>query len=223
MAKAKGRNCVVQLGTGLAEDSASEAPKERGWFSASVRPTELLRQDLVTMMPMKITIEKLRGFVADHQARVVAVEGNTADLEIGDRQLSLLRRLTDRPVTFCLHLRFEEERLETEKTEETKDLGRKLRTRIEVTITTRRNRDRRRSDVVDRGRQVLASFRSYLMANEQEADDQTKGTFNPHQAVSRAVADEAVAFLPGQPPLSRIRHTAHVSEILALTHLPRYL
>ena len=138
MAKAQGRNCVVQLGTGLADEAAAKTPKDGGSFSASARPKVLLRQDLVTTMPMKITIEKLRGFVADHAARVVVVSGNAADLEIDDRQLSLLRRLTDRPVTFCLRLRFEEERLETEKTEESKDFGRTVRTRIQVTITTRR-------------------------------------------------------------------------------------
>ncbi len=173
-AKAQGRNCVVQLGVGLTDKPAAIAAKQAGGAPALAGSKEILRQDLVTMMPMKITIEKLRGFVADHQARVIAVDGNTAELEIADRRLSLLRRLTDRPVNFCLHLHFEEERLEAVRREggkETRDVERMWRTRIRVAVTTRRNRDRRRSDVAERARQVLASFRSYLMASEQEAVD----------------------------------------------------
>ena len=79
-----------------------------------------------------------------------------------------MRRLTDRPVSFRVHLRFEEERLQ--KGEEHSPLGGgTLRTKIRVAIAPRRNRDRRRADVTDRARQVLASFRSYLMASEEEA------------------------------------------------------
>jgi hypothetical protein len=42
------------------------------------------------------------------------------------------------------------------------------RTRIHVTVSPRRNRDRRRDDVTARAREVLVSFRAYLMAAEEE-------------------------------------------------------
>ncbi len=38
-----------------------------------------------------------------------------------------------------------------------------------MTVSPRRNRDRRRSDVLARAREVLMSFRSYLMASEDES------------------------------------------------------
>ena len=43
-----------------------------------------------------------------------------------------------------------------------------LRTRIRVSIGPKNDRDRRRRDVFDRAREVLVSFRSYLMAVEEE-------------------------------------------------------
>ena len=36
-------------------------------------------------MPVKIAVEKLRGFVADHRARIIAVNGNQVRMEIGER------------------------------------------------------------------------------------------------------------------------------------------
>jgi len=181
MSKAKGRNCVTQLGSGLTDEA--EASKEGGWRFASVRSKELLKQDLVTSVPVKIAVEKLRGFIADHQATVSAVNGNEVDLEIDDRQFGLLRRLADRPVAFSIHLRFDEERLETEQTDGSQG-GRILRTRIQISIAPRRNRDRRRDDALDRARQVLVSFRSYLMANEPDVEA-SKGTLT---RIKRALA-----------------------------------
>jgi hypothetical protein len=165
LGKSKGRNCVVQLGAGAGDEA--EVVKEGSRFFGSGQPTGTLQQDLVTSVPVKIAVEKLRGFIADHQAKVNAIKGNEVDLEIDDCQLGLLRRNGDRPVTFSVHLRFDEERFVPEKTEDAKD-GRLLRTRIQITVAPRRNRDRRRDDVLDRARQVLVSFRSYLMADEAE-------------------------------------------------------
>ena len=56
-----------------------------------------------------MAIEKLRGFVADHQAHVVKIDDAEVQLEIREKCTSLLRRLTDRPVVFQVHLHFEEQ------------------------------------------------------------------------------------------------------------------
>jgi hypothetical protein len=113
-----------------------------------------------------MAIEKLRGFVADHQAKIVKIDGNRIRLEIDDGHPSRLRRLTDRPVTFGVDLRFEEERFR----KDGNDLSSAavVRTKIRLSISPRKNRDRRRRDVFDRAREVLVSFRSYLMATEEE-------------------------------------------------------
>ena len=45
-----------------------------------------------------------------------------------------------------------------------------LRTRIYVSISPRKTRNRRRADVAERAQQVLISFRSYMMASEEGRD-----------------------------------------------------
>ena len=168
-AKAKGRNCVVQLGSGSGSDSP-DAPK--GFRPRKkTRPKQLLEQVMVTPVPIRMAIEKLRGFVADHQAKIVNIDGNRVRLEIDDRHPTRLRRLTDRPMTFCVDLRFEEERFQNEERDPTS--GGVLRTRIRLSINPKKHRDRRRDDVSDRARDVLLSFRSYLMAAEEEATSPT--------------------------------------------------
>jgi len=166
LAKAKGRNTVVQLGSGSTADADAANTKGGFWIRRQVRPKELLEQVLITPVPIKVAIEKLRGFVADHQANIVRIDGNQVFLEIEDKRSGRFRRLTDRPVTFCVDLRFEEERFH--KDDDDPDSSGVLRTKIRVVISPRKDRDRRRDDVMARAREVLVSFRSYLMAVEDE-------------------------------------------------------
>ncbi len=167
MAKTIGRNRVVQLGAGSGDEPAEVQPAA-GLF-AMVRPRETLRQDLITPVPVKIAIAQLRGFVADHRAKIVAVDGNRVRLDIEEQSASPLRRLTDRPVVFRVDVSFEEEVVQKERMVGDQTLGTDTtQTKIHLAISARKNRDRRRNDVATRARQVLASFRSYLMAHEDE-------------------------------------------------------
>ena len=164
MAKGKGRNNVVQLGIGaggdLGDAVADVRPRKKS------HPQQILDKVLVTPVPVKMAIEKLRGFVADHQAKIVKIDGNRIRMEIDDQHTGRLRRFTDRSVTFGVELRFEEERFQ--KDGDNSPSGGVLRTRIRVSIGPKKSRDRRRRDVFDRAREVLISFRSYLMATEEE-------------------------------------------------------
>jgi len=167
MAKENGRNQVVQLGSGLdamlgqrADDTALPAKNDAGAVG---------QWTLVTPVPTQMAIEKLRGFVADHKATILKIDGNQIQLEITEECDSYLRRLTDRPVTFQLDLRFEEQRVRGERNNGEANTG-VLQTRIFVSITPRKNRDRRRADVAERAQQVLMSFRSYLMATSEDQD-----------------------------------------------------
>jgi diguanylate cyclase (GGDEF)-like protein/PAS domain S-box-containing protein len=162
MAKSKGRNTVVQLGSG------SDAQQKPGHAGRTRTPDLLLEQDLVTPVPVKIAVEKLRGFVADHEARIVSVEENNVRLEIRDGPDSWIRRRSDRPVTFCLDIRLEEELLQKSGAEPGKEVV--TWTKIHVAVSPLKTRDRRRNDVIDRAREVLISFRSYLMANDANAN-----------------------------------------------------
>ena len=67
MAKAKGRNVVVQLGSGSGGETVETRPA--AWAPAAARPKETLEQELITPVPVRMAIEKLRGFVADHRAQ----------------------------------------------------------------------------------------------------------------------------------------------------------
>jgi len=89
-------------------------------------------------------------------------------LEIDDKDPSRLRRLTDRRVVFRLDLRFSEERSQRDGVAGPRAGA--TRTIVRVCISPSRTRDRRRQDVADRARDVVASFRSYLMATELEDD-----------------------------------------------------
>ena len=167
MAKENGRNQVVQLGSGLHgnpddRDDAETADKSE--------PSVVVQRTLVTPVPTKMAIEKLRGFVADREATIGKIDGNQIQLELAERSESRLRRLTDRPLVFQIDLRFEEQRAQREGDNGEISVGGVLRTRIFVTIAPRRSRDRRREDAQARAQQVLVSLRSYLMASfEDEA------------------------------------------------------
>ena len=122
------------------------------------RSNNLFEQHLVTPVPVKMAVEKLRGFVADHQARIITVNGNQVQMEISDRRPGRIRRLTDRPAMLCLDVQMEEEPPASE--------AGPTRTKIKVTVSTRQTRNRRQSEVIAHARELLISFRSYLMATE---------------------------------------------------------
>ena len=165
MAKSEGRNRVVQLGVGAGGEE--KKPKRGFWASKPSNPEILLEQDLLTRVPIVIAIEKLRGFVADRCAKIVATDGSHVRLEIDDR--SKRRRRNDRPITFSVELTFSKE-LQAPQSDDS--ASRQVsRTRIQVTITPHKKRDRRRNDVEDRAREVLANLRSYLMASVDEAQE----------------------------------------------------
>lgn len=150
-AKERGRNMVVQLGTGISGNDSPNLEKKQD-------TQELLaEQYLVTTVPLSVAIEKLRGFVADHQAEILEIERNKISFQLGSTRGFLFRRSSDRNVPFLVDLEF---------SEITKTQKEGHGTRIHVAIRPRRNRDRRREDVIDRARQLLSSLRAYLMASE---------------------------------------------------------
>jgi diguanylate cyclase (GGDEF)-like protein len=168
VAKANGRNTVAQLGGGIGGESGETG--SRGWSLNSARPGELFEQDLITPVPAKIAVEKLRGFVADHEARIVAVDENRVRLEIDVKPDSRLRRLTDRPVALSLDVRLKEEPVQKDGQEgsSTADAC-PTRTKIRVAIGPRRSRDRRREDLMAHAREILMSFRAYMMASDDDS------------------------------------------------------
>jgi diguanylate cyclase (GGDEF)-like protein/PAS domain S-box-containing protein len=153
-AKAKGRNCVVQLGCDTSDEAADASPSV-----AKSRSSWLLTQVLTTAVPLSVNVEKLRGFVADHHAEIAKIEGRTVQLRIGGSGVTPNRRLTDRPMWFLLEVTMDPESAESSGGD-----GGHRRTRIRVCMNPARTRDRRRKDVIARAQQIIISLRSYLMA-----------------------------------------------------------
>lgn len=161
-AKANGRNMVVQLGTGIGE--GERRTKSSGWLTwfQTSPAEELLSRRLVTVVPMKVAAEKLRGFVADHKAQIFDVRDNCVTVNIDDAAAGLGKRKSDRSVPFTIELTFEEEKIGNTR----RGAGGMQRTLIQVVVRPRRQRDRRRRDMLERARQLLVSVKSYLMAHE---------------------------------------------------------
>jgi diguanylate cyclase (GGDEF)-like protein len=167
-AKDSGRNRVVQLGTGAIE--AITETSQTSWFPwlRSAPSETLLKRDLITIVPLNVAAEKLRGFVADHHAEILAIEDNHVTLKIDGQHTPLLRRSSDRAVPFLVELVFKG-------TVTHEDSGKNSATLIQVTVRPKRQRDRRRRDAVERARQLFVSLKSYLMAHDYVASEDSVG------------------------------------------------
>jgi diguanylate cyclase (GGDEF)-like protein/PAS domain S-box-containing protein/putative nucleotidyltransferase with HDIG domain len=158
-AKANGRNTVVQLGTGIRNSSDDRSAQ---YHDATEHRNILLQRELVTYVPRAMAIEKLRGFVADQQASIVSSTPQHVRLKTGGGWF--FRRSTDRQVPLIIDVHFDPPDQSPPRESE----GRLVATRMRVAIALRRARDRRRSAAMERARQLLASFKAYLMAVEPE-------------------------------------------------------
>ncbi|MBX7166672.1 MAG: diguanylate cyclase [Pirellulales bacterium] len=146
--KERGRNCVIQFGTGPLNDGAAAAENELGGPA-------LIAQEMVTYVPQAIAWEKLRGFTADHGAEVLATDENRVRLKIGTTSLPFVRRDADRKVPLVLEIFLDEQG---------DNPMHQRATRIELRISLYRSRERRRDEALSRARTLLASFRAYMMA-----------------------------------------------------------
>ncbi|MEM9187325.1 MAG: diguanylate cyclase [Planctomycetota bacterium] len=161
MAKDQGRNQVVQLGDGMTE----QAEKKSWWPFGTFRGRTLVEAALVTNVPVEIAVQKLRGFVADHKAKVLRTAENELRLEATDQSAGRNRRKEDRPVAFVIDIKLAQEHVERSNAAGLA-AGAYVQTNVNVTIRPRRERDRRRKAATERARLMLGSLKSYLMAKE---------------------------------------------------------
>lgn len=163
-AKENGRNCVVQLGSGI-NGSGDDAPQQqRGWLSwlRGPLPDQVLERTLVTAVPLNVVVEKMRGFVSDHHAHIETIEEGHLVLRIDGDDSPLMRRSSDRPVPFLVEMQFNETVAQPADAKSAPT----SKTLIRVTIRPQRGRDRRRRDVTERANTLLVSLKSYLVAQE---------------------------------------------------------
>jgi hypothetical protein len=169
-AKESGRNCVVQLGSG-----SVNAPEKRksSWFGGRKSHDDVLaEQFLVSEVPLKVSIEKLRGFISDHHGEVVRVEPHYVELKLGEDGGVPNRRSTDRGVRMVMQITLSEEHVQTIRPGSGMRGGID-RTKLHACVRLQRSRDRRLKGAEEQARELLISFRAYLMATEDEAPPKT--------------------------------------------------
>ena len=164
-AKASGRNRVVQLGAG---SQMQQERRQSGWWPFANRPAPdvLVEARLATSVSMELAIEKLRGFLADHDAHVISTDDDCIELSIEASWLSLLRRSNDRPVALRVELHFSQLILNNDARCE-----RPPGTRVYAIVRPKRSRDRRLALAQEQARQLVSSLKSYLMAQEAPAEE----------------------------------------------------
>src|SRR5262249_16836681 len=142
MAKQTGRNAVVQLGGGMVDEPLEL--RRSWWFWPKDRAGPLVDRCMVTNVPLNLTMEKLRGFVSDHHAPILNIEGGRVDIAIHSGKTEKGRRRSDRPLPMTVELSFaQEERAEEPgPADEKSNNNRTLQTRIRVVLRPRRGRDR---------------------------------------------------------------------------------
>jgi diguanylate cyclase (GGDEF)-like protein len=171
MAKERGRNQVVQLGSGLSQDEMQQPALERRSFFSRFRATsgqKLTERTLVTFVPIEMAVEKLRGFVSDQYAQIVSVENNVIQLRADGHNTKMLRRKSDRPVPFMISLNLTKIEPSSQGDAERRGTS---KTKVEIVIHPIRSRDRRRSDLPERAQQLISSLKSYLMATDESAHE----------------------------------------------------
>ncbi len=161
MAKEQGRNQVVQLGNGMEK----EKPKKKWWSFGGLNAKPVVQTTLTTAVPIDVAIEKLKGFVSDHQAKIVSTRENSVELEVSSEHVAHNRRKGDRHVTYRVEMQFDEERIQRHNNIGLAT-GVYAQTRITLEIRPKRARSRRRADMADRARLILQSIKAYLMAKE---------------------------------------------------------
>jgi diguanylate cyclase (GGDEF)-like protein/PAS domain S-box-containing protein/putative nucleotidyltransferase with HDIG domain len=169
-AKDQGRNQVVQLGDGMMEEKV----KHSWWPFQAWRGGALVEASLVTMVPIEVAVQKLKGFIADQDAKIIKTNDTELQLLVNDGGAGVARRVDDRAIAFVIYLRLSQRHAERSNSQGLA-AGSYVETRIAVEIRPRRDRDRRRDATVEKARRLLGSLKSYLMAREDDGKtaDQT--------------------------------------------------
>ena len=148
-AKETGRNRVVQLGEGV----ECQKEKKSSWFSwGKKQEDDLLQRTLKCSVPVNVVTEKVRGFISDNSAEVLNAEQGAVELMFDEKNFPE-RRQADRPFSLTMQLELK-----------LNDNG--YGTLIDVVIRSRKGRDRRIEENVERAELLLKSLKAYLIAED---------------------------------------------------------
>ncbi len=161
-AKDGGRNRVVQLGVGMnvQEDDENVESAISTWWNAlttrSVAGECLIDCHLATNVPVNVAVEKLRGFLSDHEAEIVSV----SDEEVTARIQAPGPNARRTHVGFAIEMSF----IDRDAIGQGDGLSHPP-TVIRVQISPVRGRERRNNELVSSAKTLVRSLRSYLMAS----------------------------------------------------------
>lgn len=173
-AKDQGRNQVVQLGDGMQDTETSKGGflNLGKWMFGSIgrigSNRAMVETRLMTNVPIELAVDKLRGFIADRDAKIVKTAENFLLLTTEETGTTGGRRNADDAVTFTVEIQLSEEHVERSNSVGLA-AGKYVQTNVDVKIQPSRDRDRRKTMVIDRARQLQSSLQSYLMAKEVDA------------------------------------------------------
>jgi diguanylate cyclase (GGDEF)-like protein/PAS domain S-box-containing protein len=157
-AKDNGRNRVIQLGSGSLAIPRQSAPKRgwKSWFNSQSKAREN-EFDIVTSVPVDLAIEKLRGFIADHQAEIINVDENHVSLRLNAISPLAGRRRADQQISLRVEMTLSEVAIEKA------NAYTPSKTNVHISLQPIRNRDRRNAALTACFEQVRDSLKSYLM------------------------------------------------------------
>ncbi len=157
-AKDSGRNRVVTLGDSN-QVIRRETQKRSGWFSwFDSHDDSELEFNIVTPVPASLAIEKLKGFIADHDADVVDVSERQVSLKINAFCPRGGRRRVDQRIALSVRLT-----LSDVHSDEVDSANHADFTKVHVSLSPIRKRDRRRQEFQPTAELMVESLKSYLM------------------------------------------------------------
>ncbi len=169
-AKESGRNRVVQLGScqdsdqqEQTQDCLEEEQQRSSWLSwfQATKEVPVVEAELLASVPHAIAVQKLKGFINDHHADVLKIDESHVSLRIDGQRGEGVRRKGERPTVMLMEVGIHpvDYRSPRSTTYQSK-------TKFHVSIRPVKARDRRAEALQGQAGQLLASFNSYLVAQE---------------------------------------------------------
>ena len=140
----------------------------RGWLSwFDSEDKNLDREiDVITPVPVDLAIEKLRGFIADHDAEIISVRENHVSIRLDAVCGTGGRRRVDRQIAIRVQLTLSEVR------NKLPAVRLPIKTNVHIQLQPTRNRDRRNEELSACFNRVISSLRSYLMGEIRDGEQE---------------------------------------------------
>ena len=172
IAKESGRDRVIGLGLDSKNPNAIDATKKsdphpRSWLRWFT-PTVVFKQEyeLLTNVPLDVTLQKLKGFVSGFQAAVIEVESDRIILEVDCRKAPIPQTKNERLCKFHLEIGI----TEVEMNAGGKKGNVKTCTLLNLRIGPVRSRDRRTDALVSQATRLKTAFQGVMVAHDMDEE-----------------------------------------------------